>query len=492
MYSKGTRVEIFGGVEFSFFIAMVFLSIGLNSVFALDNHSTSWISRDKIRMGWGPSISQYKAVSKAGMNAVMPRVELDAVLEYNPAEAERPLSKHDARIIRQLQSGSREAKLPGLRYVHCLDLASQFQTVKVGFENNPARYNNGNLPSPVDPVYWRRAILQRVQRVLDLLDDTNVYALDGVIIDPEMYTLSGAVPGDPDYGRYAFETFLKETNRPVPPDVVTVQASRKWLKSHHLDKEFVRWQFDRIVSMAGELRQLVRSRRPNAILGFIIYKNKLWFNAMARGLSAKNRPVFIGPESTYSGVMDKSFIQYIRGIRTSVGVPCSVVPGVRMGMENGNLLWQDFIAPNTSKIFRIPERLGKMCVVVISAGMNAYRIRHFNCPVMLIGSNGVTLNSQGQGRRFFFFVPPGKTNFSLRIQGNPIETADYILHDPTGKIVGRWDKLTKSTTEKIKVTTPGIWYSEATGLVDNAGFKLANLPNFFALQPEDLRSATNN
>ena len=141
-----------------------------------------WVYRDKIRMGWSPStLDDYDAMKAAGMNAVMPRLELDAVEEYDPAEHLAPLSERDAEVIEKLRATSRKANAVDLKYFHCLDIAASSQTARIGFKDNPARYNDGDLPSPIDAIYWRRGIVDRVRRAMDLLEGED-YAFDAVII----------------------------------------------------------------------------------------------------------------------------------------------------------------------------------------------------------------------------------------------------------------------------------------------------------------------
>ena len=595
----------------------------------------AWVRRDKIRMGWSPAkLADYEAMARAGMNAVMPRLELDADVTYDPSTAAVPRSDNDRQIVEKLRASSRKARSTGLRYFHCLDIAAQAQTWRVGFEDNPARFNDGYLPSPIDPVYWRRAIVQRVQRALDLLEG-DAYALDAVIVDPEMYSLHASVPGGVDYGRFAFETYLKDRGKTGPENVDKPDARRRWLVDHKLDADYFAWQHQRTAALAGMLRRTVHARRPNAILGFIIYKNRPWFNAMAEGLSAPDRPVFIGPETTYSGVMDDSFIEYVRSVRKSVKVPCLLVPGVRMGLEGGripeavnkvlpgnlyrrcqhcegywvwsvyrfgqgdqqraffsvlhrvndaldeqaktarldealraaplpvelpadlrerlsaaaklrpidaatprqdlpfapprlrgihtlvlwprpgrdttlaihalklgNLLaattlqvfsptgrsvWADTIAPRTSKVIRVPVREPGPYAVVISAGMNAYRIDNVSCPAMIWqGKNGVSVNARGLAGRFYFHVPAGLRQFTITVRGIKTEYADYVLRDPHGQAVQRFETVMRSTDRKIDVTAPGVWSIEVGRVIDDAGFSLVDLPNRFALRARDV------
>ena len=42
------------------------------------------------------------------------------------------------------------------------------------------------------------------------------------------------------------------------------------------------------------MRTLVDRYDPNLIVGYIIYENRMWFNAIAAGLATKEMPVFVG------------------------------------------------------------------------------------------------------------------------------------------------------------------------------------------------------
>jgi hypothetical protein len=179
--------------------------------------------------------------------------------------------------------------------------------------------------------------MNRVSRVLDLLKDQKTYALDGIIIDPEMYSLGGGLPGNPDYGKYAFETFLHETKHELPDGINNVESREKWIAGQGLQNEYEKWQFDRIKSFGRELEQMVHKRRPSLILGYIIYEDKMWFHAMAAGLSTPQHPVFIGPENTYSGVMDERMVAYLQQIRNAVKVPTMLVPGIMIGLDHDQI-----------------------------------------------------------------------------------------------------------------------------------------------------------
>ncbi|MCP4639778.1 MAG: hypothetical protein GY851_05070, partial [bacterium] len=301
------------------------------------NEAIAWVMRDNIRMGWGPpTLDHYDSMRAAGMNAVMPRIELGAVVDYDSSTAAEPLYEGDGAALKALRDTSRKAKEAGLRYFHCLDIAAQHQTAAVGFQDNPARHNDGRAPSPIDPVFWRRSIIQRVDRALDLLDG-DAYALDAVIVDPEMYTIHGWSPGGPDYGAYAFQRFLDETGKQAPAGLDSVQTRKEWLETSALIPAYEQWQYDCIVALARELRDLVHARRPNVILGFILYTNQMWYNAMIEGLYSPGLPVFVGPETTYSGVMDESFVAFARSVRADSPKPILFAPGVRMGLEDGRV-----------------------------------------------------------------------------------------------------------------------------------------------------------
>ena len=126
------------------------------------DEAIAWVMRDNIRMGWSPpTLDAYGAMRASGMNAAMPRIELGAVVDYDSSAAAEALYEGDGQAVKNLRDSSRKAKEVGLRYFHCLDIAAQHQTVSVGFQDNPARHNDGDAPSPIDPVFWRRSIVQR-------------------------------------------------------------------------------------------------------------------------------------------------------------------------------------------------------------------------------------------------------------------------------------------------------------------------------------------
>ncbi|HEX7010935.1 MAG TPA: hypothetical protein VF184_13215 [Phycisphaeraceae bacterium] len=594
----------------------------------------AWVHREKIRMGWSPErLEQYHRMAKAGMNAVMPRFELDVVLEYDPAKAAVPVSPRDAEVMRNILEGSRLAKELGLHYFHCLNFAAESQTYEVGFQDNPARFNDGRLPSPVDPIFWKRTIVDRVARVLDLLEDESTYALDAIIIDPEMYALGDALPGEADYGKLAFELFLAETSTQAPA-LSSPEARRAWLDEQGLQAKYERWQYQRIRDMAAELREMVHARRPNMILGYIIYENRMWFHAMAEGLSTPRLPVFIGPESTYSGVMDDRMIEYLDQIRREVKVPCLLTPGIMMVLENGRvpheflevvpgnvyqrcqytegywvyaiygfgdtdeqqqpffdaikiindaldeqmrtgqvvaglqaaplptktpagfkdllssaaswtplpnstpradlpaapvklrgsyamvlwpqphegaminlraiklgvyldacqallfsqdgrLIWKDEVSFERTVGLKVPGEARSIAGAIIGAGMNAFEIESTTCPMMIVPEDWLAVNAQrGFAGRFYFYVPAGRDRFRLSVQGHPVETADYAIYDPAGPRVDRVVQATQNRTLEISVTTPGVWCIEVDNVVDDAGFKLDDLPNRFAIRPE--------
>jgi len=605
---------------------------------AKTSKAIDWVYRDKIRMGWTPErYEQYQMMKDAGMNAVMPRLELDVPMDDQPHAFDKPLSDHDAQIIADLLKGSALAKQLGLKYFHCLNFAADSQTYDGGTRDNSARYNDGNLPSPVDPVFFKRTILDRIDRTLKLLGDKDKYALDAVIIDPEMYALAGALPGDPDYGKFAFEQYLKEAKKTAPAGATDVASRKQWLEDQKLDKAYVQWQFDRIKHFGNQLRDLVQKTRPDAILGYIIYEDRMWFHAMAAGLTSPEIPVFIGPESTYSGVMDKSMINYFADMRKSIGVPCLLVPGIDIGLVNkqvpaerlkvlegnvyqrcqhsegywvyaiynfgntpdeqaaffstlkkiddalnetartgkvvaslkaaplpvilpagfeemlkiastmkpvanvtpstsfevpmlrgsyvllswpekgerqsftisvtklgnyldngsmqtfnntGALLQENPVPHDTRRVFWIPDAAGAPCPTAITASQNRWIIEAFTGKVMLYTGDVLAVNAgNAPGGKYYFYVPEDRKEFGLSLIGDRGETADYSLFDPSGAKVKSWEKLGANTKEVIPVTKGGVWCISVDHLVDDGGFGLTDLPNFFALRPQDVMAS---
>jgi hypothetical protein len=609
-------------------------ALAAQSAFAAED-PLAWVHRDKIRMGWSPAnTADYQDMADAGMNAVMPRYELDASIEYDPTTAAAPLSKKDKGTIDSLRRSSRTAKQAGLRYFHCLDIAASSQTWRTGFQDNPARFNDGALPSPVDPVYWRRAILQRVQRTMDLLEGQE-YAFDAVIVDPEMYALHGAIVSGIDHGAFAFASFLKDTKRDAPKDLDTPSKRREWLAGQNITSAYQKWQFDRIASHGAQLRELVHARHPGAVLGFIIYHDALWFNAIAHGLHAPGHPVFVGPETTYSGVMDDSFIAFEKALRAHIKVPILFVPGIRMGLEqervpaeylkvvpgnlyrrcqhaegywvwaiyrfgkegqrehffsalrqansaldrqaqtgvvddslkaaplpidlpedflerlqaagklipipdtaprtpqdfvrpnlrgvhtlfmwptpgkettltvrarklgnllsptsvqifdpDGRLVWAETIAPNDARVLRVPVDKAGPYAAVISAAMNGFQVVDVSCPAQF--DQEMRLNARRMGGLFYFYVPADTPEFTVNVNAPHTEPADFILKDPSGTTVKSWKTLKTSVDFPVETPKAGVWSLQVDHMVDDAWFKLVDLPDRFALRSEDLHTA---
>lgn len=618
-------------------LVMLFVTASGLAQTAKPSKAVEWVYRDKIRMGWTPErFDQYQMMKDAGMNAVMPRLELDVPMDDAAHPYDKPLSDHDAQIISDMLQGSALAKKVGLKYFHCLNFAADSQTYEGGTRDNPARYNDGHLPSPVDPVFYKRTILDRVERTMKLLGDKNKYALDAVIIDPEMYALGGALPGDPDYGKFAFELYLKESKKTAPASAADVASRKKWLEEQKLDAAYVQWQFDRIKLFGTQLRELVHRQLPNAILGYIIYEDRMWFHAMAAGLTTPEVPVFIGPESTYSGVMDQSMIDYFAEMRKSIGVPCMLVPGIDMGLVNkqvpqerlnvltgnvyqrcqhsegywvyaiynfgstseeqgaffaalkkiddaldetaktgkvvaalkaaplpvvlppgfeemlktastmqplpasapkaklpfevpmlrgsyvllswpekgerqqftirvdklgnyldngrmqtfskaGALLQENPVPHSTNRVFWIPDAAGAPCPTAVAAGQNRWVVEAFTGKLMIYAGDYLGVNAgNAAGGKFYFNVPSDRKDFGLMLTGEGNESVDYSLFDPSGNKVKSWSKVTAATKERIAVTQPGVWCISVDHLVDDGGFALTDLPNFFALRGEDV------
>jgi len=124
---------------------------------------------------------------------------------------------------------------------------------------------------------------------------------------------------------------------------------------------------------------------------------------------------------------------------------------------------------------------------LIGAGQNAFAVESVDCPAMIYTNNLLELNSQqASAGRYYFYVPPGRKEFTMKVLGHGAETADYTLYDSAGKTVKVWKTHTANTTEVIPVTQTGVWCMQVDFLVDDGGFGLVDLPNLFALKPEDV------
>lgn len=595
-----------------------------------------WVYKDKLRLGWTPDrYSQYQVMADAGMNAVMPRLELDVTPDYDPAKFDQPLSGNDAQIMADLLKGSALAKEVGLHYFHCLGIACERQTFEGGAYQNDARFNDDRLPSPLDKVYWKRTITDRVDRALRLLADRDKYQLDAIIIDPEMYAFDGALHSEADYGTFAFNLWQKESGQSAPAGVKDVESRRKWLSDKGLAQQYIDWQFEKVEEIGRELREQVDEVRPDLIIGYVIYEDRMWFNAMAAGMTRDDLPVFIGPESTYSGVMDDSMVDYFNRMQASIKVPCMLVPGLQLGLVKGEpplkmlsvlkgnlyqrcqhvpgywvwaiynlgtdeqqgaffsmlkevndaldrqaatgevntalqagplpvevppyfadmlakgarmkplpagtamarlpfeapqlrgtymlMLWPrqgereaitvrsiklgNYLDRTESMLFGHdgtplydgPTELGQTRQIqlmdaaapfsanLMGAGYNSYAIEAVDCPAMIYADGLLEVNAQkGSAGRYYFYVPADRKEFTMKVFATAGEPADYTLFDAAGNKVKVWKDHKELTTETFQVTTPGVWCMQVDYLLDDGGFGLVDLPNFFAIKPEDV------
>ena len=169
-----------------------------------------WIRTEGFRAGYNymAPLDWYPRAKAIGMNAIISRMELandpsgdEGIDERFPEGTSPPMG---VAAWRHLQPSSRAAKENGLRFFYMLNLGSSMGNISDGYRDNPRRHNNGELFSPLDDIYWTRVVENRFLRAIEMLDGDE-YQLDGLLIDPEMYSLGGAQPPGIDYGDFALK-----------------------------------------------------------------------------------------------------------------------------------------------------------------------------------------------------------------------------------------------------------------------------------------------
>lgn len=300
----------------------------------------AWIGEQGFRLGYnyGASLDWYPRAKTCGLNGIISRLDIandpsgDEALEHKfPPGAPAPGAVQCWRLLRP---SSRLAKENGLHFFFMLNLGGSWGNISDGFRDNPRRFNNGKLFSPLDEVYWTRVVENRFLRVADTLAG-DPYQLDGFLIDPEMYSLEGAIPGDVDYGDYALNEFVKATGTIVRFAGLSIPERRDTVRRLGLTEALYRFEFDRVRALAQRTRRRLQAKRPDAILGFFLWRDVLWFKAVAAGFGTPRVPCFVGPETTYPGSFGAGFLRYRDQVRRQAGAPIFFVPGLRYGFEHG-------------------------------------------------------------------------------------------------------------------------------------------------------------
>ncbi len=282
--------------------------------------SPGWAPFERIRAYWSPPLDLIAPLHDAGFNTIIQRLEIGTKRNdpaFNDAEE-------------QTRASSRLAKQLGMHYFHCLDPGAMGAIPQAGFEGNDRRFHDGKLPCPLDELFWERVMTGRFLDVIEMLSGED-YRLDGLIIDPEMYTFNGAfitIPCYCDDCAAIFPQHLIDGDDLVGMDL----ASRAdWLSEHVLLDDYEEWQQDTVTGRLVDMRERIHAKRPDLILGFLIFRDRPWFKALAAGLSTPERPVLICPEGTYSGAYNDDYLAYQAGLNEIVEVPYSYCPGIWVG-----------------------------------------------------------------------------------------------------------------------------------------------------------------
>jgi len=300
----------------------------------------AWVTTEGFRLGYNycAPLDWYPRAKACGMNGIISRLDIandprgdEALAGKFPPGRSAPGALQCWRLLRP---SSRQAKRNGLHFFFMVNLGGSWGNISDGFRDNPRRFNNGELFSPLDNVYWTRVVENRFLRAAAMLAGPE-YQLDGFLLDPEMYALNGAIPGDLDYGDYALGEFSKATDTRLRFVGLSIAERRDEIRRLGLTNRLYQFEFDRVRHLAQQTRERVQKQRPDAILGFFLWRNVLWFKAVAAGFATSRVPCFVGPESTYPGTFDAEFLRYEQQVRKQAGVPIFFVPGLRYGFEHG-------------------------------------------------------------------------------------------------------------------------------------------------------------
>ena len=289
----------------------------------------NWVKQKKIRAYWSPPYELIEPLHDTGFNVIIPRWET----AVNPEQIEKELAPNaEAYTFKQAEDEIRRAsmlcKKLNMRYFPCLNVGAIKPVAQAGFENNPRRYHDGKLPCPLDEVYWDRVMINRFDRILEMLTGEQ-YRVDGLMIDPEMYYFNGSFLTLPCYCQWCAADFVKTHAAAAGLSDANATARPQWLKDHNLAQEYNDWQSQKAYELVKKLERAVHANRPELILGFVIYDSLPWLNALAKGLSGNGIPIMICTEmQTYSGAYDDSYLAYEETLAKQVPVPFINCPGI--------------------------------------------------------------------------------------------------------------------------------------------------------------------
>lgn len=298
----------------------------------------AWIRTEKFRGGYNYNapLEFYPLAKRCGMNAIISRLEIanDPSGDIELARQVPPgARKPDALLSYELiEPSSRLARELGLHWFYMLDLAGSQGNYRDGIRDNPRRHNNGVLFAPTDDIYWTRVVESRFLRVAEMVRGDE-FQIDGFLIDPEMYALRGATPPGLDFGDYALGEFVKAMKLDFAFASLSIEERREWTDRQGLTDKLTAFQFERIRALAQQTRERVQAIHPHAILGFFLWRDSLWFRAVAAGFSTPQTPCWVGPESTYPGGYGENFLAFQDYVRGKANVPILFVPGLSLSSQ---------------------------------------------------------------------------------------------------------------------------------------------------------------
>ena len=295
-----------------------------------------WIRQEGLRLGYNyrTPLEWYPQAAALGINGIISRLEIanapsgDELLgEQYPEGTQAPAALIDWRMV---TLSSLAARKHGIRFFYMLGLASYQHNVVDGFRDNPRRHDNGKKFSPMDDIYWKRVVENRFLRVAERLQGRD-YQIDGFLIDSETYRFGGGHPGGIDYGDFALSEFVAATGTELKFGGLSIDQRRDLVAKLGLNDALYQFEFERVRQMAENTRKRVQDRIPGAILGFFLWRDNLWFRAVAAGFSTPEVPCWVGLEGgTYPGRFDQGLLMHMGRIREQAGVPLLLSAGTAL------------------------------------------------------------------------------------------------------------------------------------------------------------------
>ena len=248
--------------------------------------AAEWLRTEKMRAGYGVPLNEtvLSKMQDSKMNAIIYPV--------------RYFDGDDPEQVNEIREKAILCEKFGVR----LFISIFYFVQDAGRHIEARRYVKGTgeereAPCPLDWSYWESGILVQARALADLGKEVPI---EGLILDTEMYTSERAHIYSPNgcFCDDCYESFL--SGRSVASKAPRERDQRMgWLRDEELLDEYYEYLRKKVRSVADRVREEIRERNPEFLLGFLLYDHNWYYRGLTEGLGTAEMPVLVLDESTY-------------------------------------------------------------------------------------------------------------------------------------------------------------------------------------------------